>query len=728
MSLTRLRGPLCVLFLVIGIFWKLVLTRQYTWLDTGDFVNQWMPWFQTASRAMRQGVFPMWDPFEWGGESLIGQMQPGVAYPFNWPFLLLCVKNGFLAIGALHWYFVLIHVLGALFFYALSRDLGRSRYASVFAAIVFACLAYMGTTDWPQLLNGAVWFPLIFLFFLRAFDPGARPEWTALSGACLGMAFLSGHHQAPVFISLTLIGCWLLLLQRHRAAGALRSAAVKLVLFGALAALVGAFQMLPAIEYGQHALRWVNVPNPVDWSTRVPYSVHEEFSLGPVSLLGIVIPGIALHTAPFIGWSATILVLVAAACCWADWRVRLFAAIAGGGLLFSLGMNNIFHGWIYALVPGVEKARNPSMAIVVFQFGAAVLAAFGFDALSLQHARCSSWLRRLRIPLIGAAALLAAVSIVLWIVQRNTILTQSGIMVSAFAALLLAALLYAAEHETIRPRTVHLFLFGILLFETGNVTGSNYQLRDNPQSRLAQLRMHADIADWLKSRKEPVRVEVDRESIAYNFGDWYGIDAFDAYLSSMTVDFFPVQGERWGRNLFGVNYYLASKPRWPDQQEVFSSVSGLKVYRNPDALPRVWSVHRILPFQDNNGLRSLGSDVTKTALLAGALPALEACPGEDRLTLASRRMNDLTIDAEMSCKGMVIAGESYFPGWRASVDDVSQPIYAADSLLRGVVVPAGKHRIVMSYRPFSVIAGFILTLTGFLAAIVAWYRVTCRAT
>jgi len=58
----------------------------------------------------------------------------------------------------------------------------------------------MGWTDGPQMMNGAVWTPLVFLFYLRAVR-GLHP-WAsaALSGLpCIGMAWLSGHHQVPIF-------------------------------------------------------------------------------------------------------------------------------------------------------------------------------------------------------------------------------------------------------------------------------------------------------------------------------------------------------------------------------------------------------------------------------------------------------------------------------------------------------------------------------------------------
>jgi uncharacterized membrane protein YfhO len=38
-----------------------------------------------------------------------------------------------------------------------------------------------------------------------------------------------------------------------------------------------------------------------------------------------------------------------------------------------------------------------------------------------------------------------------------------------------------------------------------------------------------------------------------------------------------------------------------------------------------------------------------------------------------------------------------YPGWEATLDGQRTPIYTTDYLLRGVILPAGSHRIEMRY-------------------------------
>ena len=194
---------------VTGFYWRLVLTNQYTWMAGTDIAYQVLPWFQFQAGEWQAGRFPLWDPNHWYGQPLAGQAQPGVFYPLNWILFSLPLRNGWLKPTHLHWYYVAIHLMAAWFAYWLARDLKLSRRAGALAGLIFTLAGWLGTTDWPQMINGAVWAPLIFLFVFRA----ARGErvWlsAALGGLFLGMSWLSGHHQIPIYLSLTAAGVWL---------------------------------------------------------------------------------------------------------------------------------------------------------------------------------------------------------------------------------------------------------------------------------------------------------------------------------------------------------------------------------------------------------------------------------------------------------------------------------------------------------------------------------------
>ena len=141
-------------------------------------------------------------------------------------------------------------------------------------------------------------------------------------------------------------------------------------------------QTLPAYEYGRLAQRWVGAPEPITWNQPVPYSVHAHYDLKAFSLFGIVFPGVKANFDPFLGVVALSLALFAVTALWRDSRVRLLAALALAAILYALGHNSVFQGALYGLIPQLDKARSPSAVVVLFQFAAAALAAFGIDELA----------------------------------------------------------------------------------------------------------------------------------------------------------------------------------------------------------------------------------------------------------------------------------------------------------------------------------------------------------
>ncbi|HMD49351.1 MAG TPA: hypothetical protein VKG79_09650, partial [Bryobacteraceae bacterium] len=582
---------LLILGIAAGFYWKLTLTDQFTWFgEEGDIAGQVLPWFQFEAREIQHSRIPLWDPHLWMGQPLLGQAQPGLAYPLNWLLFLMPRSAGLISVVALNWYFVVIHCMAIAFAYALCRDLGRSRAASLFAGCVFGLAGYMGSTDWPQMINGAVWAPLVLLFVLRAVR-GRSPAFSAaLGGGCLGLAWLSGHHQIPLYIAFAAGAVWLYFALEGRRVH-WNIAGLAAISFLAMF-LVSALQTLPAYEYGHLALRWVNGPNPVGWNDKVPYSVHTQFSLPPNALLGIFIPGLEQNGDPFVGVAAMTLALAGFALAWRDRPVRIFTAIALCGLLFSLGYHNVFHGILYSLAPLIEKARVPGSAIFIFQLGLIVPIAAGWDAF-LDLALHSRW--KLRI-LAGAAVFGAAI----WGLLLQTLLANKlkfefddRIALTGLLSLLLAGVLFAFMQGRLKANPAAVALFVLLLIELGNDSGYNFRPVVNGHRFPEKFESNIDVADFLRRQPGIFRVNIDDKELPPNFADWYGIDALNGYTASLLTDIVAL--ESWtdrGQELLNVTYYLSRKPSNPAQVQVFESASGIKVYRNPPPLPRAWIVHQ----------------------------------------------------------------------------------------------------------------------------------------
>jgi Bacterial membrane protein YfhO len=697
-----------VLFLCIaGFYWKLTLSTQFDWMSGPDFAEQVLPWFQLQAHEWHLGRFPLWDPYVWAGQPLFGQAQPGAAYPLNWLLFLLPLQNGHIAGWALAWYYVVIHLMAAWFSYLLCRDLGRSRTASLAGGLIFSLSGYLGNISWPQMINGAVWAPLIFLFQFRA--TRSRP-WVnaALSGMFLGVAFLSGHHQVPVFIALAWVGVWIYLIAGNRRLAI--PAALAVVFTG----LAGAMQTLPAYEYGHLAKRWVSAPDPVVWGQPVPYFVHAEYDLKAFSFFGIVFPGVKMHYDPFLGVVAFSLALLAIAALWRDGRVRLLAVIALGAIVYSLGHNSVFQGFLYGLLPEIDKARSPSAAVLVFQCAAAALAAFGVDELA------TSWRPRFTWILAGFGAFtLALVQFVLF-ANKLAFPFDDRVILTGVIALAAAALFAAYGRGALTTPQANVLLVLLLLFELGN--GVQNALMDrsdrNQMQWLDKIYANTDIADYLRKQPGFQRAEVAQDAFAPNWGAWNGVEMHGGKGASALVDlldseFFGITGRR----MFGVAYTIAKAPERDSGELVFTGASGMKVFRR-DAFPRAWAVHELLQVANiGEGNIAIGRDPESfhhKAYIAGKPPRVEACAAPETVQLIEHDADRLTIRADLACDGMVVLSDAFYPGWRARVDHRPAGIFQVNGAMRGVLVPRGSHTVTMRYRPWTVYLGAALTLLGIL--------------
>jgi hypothetical protein len=288
MNRSRFTAPALLVLLTVCFFWKLTLTRQYTFLESIDPANQVLPWLQLQVQAIRHGEIVLWDPYHFGGQSLIGQIQPGVTSPFTYLLAAFPLKHGQIKVPSVHLWFVFIHFCAALFAYWLFRDLHLAQAPSIIGAMFYTLAGFGGNTEWPQILAASIWTPLVFLFLLRALR-GRKPFGSAaVAGLFLGMSWLSGHHQPPLFLSIA-IACILAFLFMNRPEHRRRLALYAAALF-AVAGMVAALQVLPAAEYGHSALRWT-ATGALDWKTKVAYPEHEKQGLRAADLLYTVIPG-----------------------------------------------------------------------------------------------------------------------------------------------------------------------------------------------------------------------------------------------------------------------------------------------------------------------------------------------------------------------------------------------------------------------------------------------------
>ena len=364
------------------------------------------PDFVFVSRALAQGIWPLWHPGADAGAPFL------MAYPVHLLLLFLAGPQATLALSpALH---LLIAGGGAA---ALARRLGASPEGAAVSGGVFGLSGLMlGSVLYPVFL-AAAWAPLAVERFLAlASGPSPRRAATlafvlAVQASTLGVEAVL---QTALF-GLVLLPRWPGRRAAVAAAGSLLLAAslAAPALFGAVAALAGTargrgFAPEMALSY--------SAPLPVLLEAVLPRFFGDPHTFGDVGFWGQPFyPGgspffLSLYLGP--------VVLLLAACAGARGHARLWG-LAALGVLISLGT----HGPLAALLaPLMGPLRVPAKFFLTSTLALALLAGKGVDrgrrsrpawlplvpgilllALALAAARAPSILSTVLVPVIPAA-------------------------------------------------------------------------------------------------------------------------------------------------------------------------------------------------------------------------------------------------------------------------------------------------------------------------------------
>lgn len=80
----------------------------------------------------------------------------------------------------------------------------------------------------------------------------------------------------------------------------------------------------------------------------------------------------------------------------------------------------------------------------------------------------------------------------------------------------------------------------------------------------------------------------------------------------------------------------------------------------------------------------------------------EGALGTGSVKLTSHAPNELHYDVESANGGLVVFSEIYYPGWTATVDGQEVELGRVNYVLRAMRMPAGKHKVVLEFRPKTV--------------------------
>jgi hypothetical protein len=152
---------------------------------------------------------------------------------------------------------------------------------------------------------------------------------------------------------------------------------------------------------------------------------------------------------------------------------------------------------------------------------------------------------------------------------------------------------------------------------------------------------------------------------------------------------------------------------------------GALILQNNNAMPRAWLVtnaEAVSTEEAFHRIRGEGTpfDPRRTALLEISpqeMPALSngSLGPNTEVSVSRTENNRISINTKSDKTAILVVSEINYPGWIATVDGSTAPIYQTDYLLRGVLVPAGVHRVEMRYAAPAARKGAVLSVITILA-------------
>lgn len=366
-----------VLAALVALFYNAILFQGLILGDYDAFVY-FYPLRQYAAESLKEGRFPLWNPYLFMGAPFFANVQTAVLYPLNALFLFFSTPYAYTASIVTH-----VFLAGGGMYLFCRRTLGVAPLAAMLGATAFMFSGFLaGQVGHINQLNVSAWLPLPLVAFDETVRRGSLPLGIA-TGLIGALQLLAGHTQEWYFstVALGLFALWRMVVPtpskaetgkgKGKATVRRLRAAIYLAVAGLVEVGVTAAQVLPTLELSQQSIRGGGMP------------FHEavSFSLPPTTLLYTV-----LSTYPselfseYVGYVgvAPLVLAVLAVIAWIARPVTAFmVGLTGLGLFMALGKYNPLYPFLFDLVPGLDLFRVPARWLLIYTFGVCGLAALG---------------------------------------------------------------------------------------------------------------------------------------------------------------------------------------------------------------------------------------------------------------------------------------------------------------------------------------------------------------
>jgi hypothetical protein len=743
-----------------------------------DYLGGGYFFYHFISERIAAGDLPKWVPYIFGGMPLFA--NPGSTYhPVHFlADVLLPITRVLPAVFLVHFW------LAGLGSYLLARELGCRRWVAFLAGIAFQFTGIL--TSWVYAGHDgriivATVAPLLFFFLHRGIRRAEPASFAGVAGT-LALALLSFQIQNSYYLLLA-GGIWavfcLVHLEVYRHGGLLG----KVVAMGlgavAFGFVLAAVNFLPFQSYVPESPRGMEGGRGYDYSISFSMPVPEILSLAVPEQAGASVADpttgaplfpryqgqnpFKLHT-EYAG--ALVMVLLALGVFYArrDRYWQFFAGLSLFMLSIALGGNTPLYRLYYAVLPGTQQFRAPSLSFFIVSMALVTMGAITLERIARLREERGAERRAAgggsaegpaqpsRIAMIGGGVVALAVLGML-MAGGDAALPGEPSRAAGWGRFALFAgvvtfFIWRWAQQRLSSVWVLAVLAVVTLADLWQIGQRFMHTVDPPEVTFAA----DDVMHFLMRQEQPVRMwtfpapEHYRGAGAYggNYPMHFGIEQvggehpnmlqrWNEYVGAGTQTYIDwhnlvveagvvthpdgyqaiaFQAQPGFLEAASVRYIVAMAPLYhPNLREVHQG-SAL-VYENTAALPRAYLVEEARPVAGESMVEAMRSgdwDPSRVAFVpqGAEVPAGGPLTGEARVV--EHTPDRVVVRTAADRPALLVLADNYYPGWVASVNGTETPIVLTNHTFRGVVVGAGEQEVVFEFRPDSFFTGLYVTV------------------
>lgn len=684
------------------VFWPVFTAPAGFTLFGDDFFRSYSFFREFFRDEIRKGNLPLWNPYLFAGSPLVANPSVSFLYPLNFLYVLLPVTDA--------WEILTIIQLGIAFagmYWFCRRVLGTAGEGAAFAALSFTFSGYFMSRIWAghtEILSSAPYIPWVIGLYVLVSEKFSVRRLIVFAFV-LSFQIAAGYQTIALF---TLEACLVL--------GAVYSIArrspaplVYLAAGTAGAAALAGYELLPKLEYFRESIRTFTFG--YDWAAYgsvtadnfrqllSPFALGDKLSYNGsppnypeqsmyAGAVTLAMAAVGLITA-FMGRNRKLIPPALG-----------LVAIAVFACLIALGSNapvNL-HRFLWEIVPMYRNMRIPPRHLILAVFGLAAIAGIGVSRLRLRFWRYAvTGVLLAELVFFGRHFILVRekpgtlhdrelISTVTGTGEPGRILQNFGVWVPPRDAL---------DFDAVMPYRIF------------SATGYDPSI----------LRKYYEFADASIGNTGP---SVTKQDVQIPY-----LDVFSPGVNFLNIRYLIVPPEYDPASWYpGVTYRL-------NREDL---IRGYRLYENPDALPRYYltgAVRTMSAEMVYEEIRTRKADLARTAYVTGGGEgAVTDCePGQilPPVSAVSYTTDRIELSVSPPCNAFLVTSEVMYPGWKVTVDGISQDIKTVNLAFRGIFVPRGPHTIVFRFRPRLWYFGIAVTALAVTGSVIVWKRASRQA-